>query len=594
MPPKRQRSGTTTHATNGAPRSMAAKKRKNLERSDDDDDSDFETPFLTVVAQTKPQKKPSSKSRSKNHVPTLPSDSSSLSLENEKQGRRGGSTAEANGQEKETRKGTVEMKRAKRSMVTEEDRGFVFTRKLPSTPAPATASVPATTTTSKARNGGSTQEPELARPTTPLPPSPERTPSREAYTHGPSTKTKLPKSQDHRSKPVASSITTKTATVASTSRFRHQPQYTPERATDVITAIPMRETPMIKKNKDLRSGSRRSSFAMRGKRASTIGNGFSALPHPSVDPKSFYRHISADEPPPVRMKQLMAWCARKTIDNNGEKRNETGQARSATALKIARLVEEEALAMLMSGKFSVSWYSRPADIGSSKKDKPKKPHAQNVSNLKRLQEYEAQMAKLKQEDDQWTKVITSYNNFHAALLDEGPALPPGNEPIMVPETFTEDIELDLLTADERSLWDKHIKHNPTIASKTGSSSEVLGVGDKALVDKKWMTEVMSSLEMEVDQLRDTLYVASRFDKVTRQYTDQVLEQIAIALDERQRPRIEPPPTLSSSSTSSSTTSSFSSTTAPSSSLKPPSHSVLSPDVVDDPREILRALSRLSL
>ena len=318
---------------------------------------------------------------------------------------------------------------------------------------------------------------------------------------------------------------------------------------------------MIKKNKDLRSGSRRSSFAMRGKRASSIGNGFSgkddtpylffiifvraklrvlskeqrntssrtltgfdfifmgnlALPHPSVDSKSFYRHISADEPPPIRMKQLMAWCARKTIDRNGEKRNEMGQARSATALKIAKLVEEEALAMLVGGKFSVSWYSRPADMGSSKDDKPKKPHAQNVSNLKRLQEYEAQIAKLKQEDDQWTKVITSYNNFHAALLDNGPALPPGNEPIMVPETFTEDIELDLLTADERSLWDKHIKHTPTIASKAGSSSEVSG-GDKALVHKKWMAEVMSSLETEVTT---TLFIvfSCRFSRSCKMCAD---------------------------------------------------------------------------
>jgi hypothetical protein len=89
---------------------MVAKKRKNAERSDDDDGSDFE-------ALAKPQRKPSSKSRSKNHVPTLPSDSSSLSLENEKQGRRGGSTAAvANGQEKENRKGTVEMVRKKKSI----------------------------------------------------------------------------------------------------------------------------------------------------------------------------------------------------------------------------------------------------------------------------------------------------------------------------------------------------------------------------------------------------------------------------------------------------------------------------------------------
>ncbi|KAG0333449.1 hypothetical protein BG000_009150 [Podila horticola] len=603
MPPKRQRSGTTTHVTNGAPRSMAAKKRKNTERSDDDNDSDFETrPF-----QSKPQKKQtqSSKSRSKSqHSVPLPSDSSTLSLENEKQGRRGGVTTEANGQEKENRKGAVEMKRVKR-LVTEEDRGFVFTRKLPSTPALTAASTTTTTIakTSKAKNGGSAQEPE-ARSVTPLPPSPERTPSREAYTHGPSTKTKPSRSQDHRSKPAVASKAAAVST--SESRPRHQPQYTPERTTDLITAIPMRETPMIKKNKDLRSGSRRSSFAMRGKRASSIGNGFSALPHPSVDSKSFYRHISADVAPPVRMKQLMAWCSRKTIDNNGETKTETGHKRSATALKIAKLVEEEALAMLVGGKFSVSWYSRPADMKGSKtsSNKPKKPHAQNVSNLKRLQEYEAQIAKLQQEDDQWTKVITSYNNFHAALLDNGPALPPGNEPIMVPETLTEDIELDLLTADERSLWDKHIKnnHQPStpIAAKAGSSaSRVSRERDspKSLDDKKWMAEIMSSLETEVDQLRDTLYVASRFDKVTRQYTDQVLEQIAIALDERQRPRLmespQPPPPVSSTLI---TSSSAESTIAPSASLtpQPPSHSVLSPDVADDPREILRALSRLSL
>ncbi|KAG0348695.1 hypothetical protein BG005_011355 [Podila minutissima] len=510
MPPKRQRSGTTTHVANGAPRSMAAKKRKNTERSDDDD-SDFET--RPNVAQSKSQKKQSqsSKSRSKSqHSVPLPSDSPTLSLENEKQSRRGGAitATEANGQEKENRKGTVEMKRAKR-LVTEEDRGFVFTRRLPSTPAPTAVSTTMTARTSKARNGGSAQEPE-ARSVTPLPPSPERTPSREAYTHGPPTKTKPSKSQDHRSKPVVASKAAVSAASTSTSRPRHPPQYTPERTTDLITAIPMRETPMINKNKDLRSGSRRSSFAMRGKRASSIGNGFSALPHPSVDSKSFYRHISADEPPPVRMKQLMAWCARKTIDSNGETKTDTGHTRSATALKIAKLVEEEALARLVGGKFSVSWYSRPADMkGSKTPSKPKKPHAQNVSNLKRLQEYEAQIAKLKQEDDQWTEVITSYNNFHAALLDNGPALPPGNEPIMVPESLTEDIELDLLTADERSLWDKHIlkhSHQPSTqpAAKVGSSSsssaskKLSREGDRSnsLDGKKWITEIMSSLETE--------------------------------------------------------------------------------------------------
>lgn len=103
---------------------MAAKKRKNTERSDDDD-SDFET--RPNVAQSKSQKKQSqsSKSRSKSqHSVPLPSDSPTLSLENEKQSRRGGAitATEANGQEKENRKGTVEMVRGKKSFLEVEDR----------------------------------------------------------------------------------------------------------------------------------------------------------------------------------------------------------------------------------------------------------------------------------------------------------------------------------------------------------------------------------------------------------------------------------------------------------------------------------------
>ncbi|KAI8602416.1 kinetochore-associated protein Dsn1/Mis13, partial [Dissophora ornata] len=167
---------------------------------------------------------------------------------------------------------------------------------------------------------------------------------------------------------------------------------------DSIVAIPMRETPMIKRNRDIRNASRRSSFNLRGKRASSIGNGFAALPHPSIDPKSFFRHIAAEEPPPVRMKQLMAWCARKTIDSQ--------RSNSQSALKIAKLIEEETLAMLIAGKFSVSWYSRPLDMEPIRVV-PKKPHQQNVENTRKLRECEAQIAKLRKEDEEWTTVISS-------------------------------------------------------------------------------------------------------------------------------------------------------------------------------------------
>ncbi|KAI8358259.1 Mis12-Mtw1 protein family-domain-containing protein [Mortierella sp. GBAus27b] len=389
-------------------------------------------------------------------------------------------------------------------------------------------------------------------------------------------------------------------------RHQQQQQHTPTGNQESFVTIPMRETPTIQRNKDLRSVSRRSSFNMRGKRASSIGNGFAALPHPSVDPKSFFRHIAADGPPPVRMKQLMSWCARKCIDSQ--------KSSSKDALAIAKKIEEEALDMLIGGKFSVSWYSRPPDTEAASK----KPHHQNVENQIKLKECETMVAKLKREDEEWTRIISSFNTFHATLLDSGAILPSADEGIVVSETFADNIEVELLSADERSLLEKHCKHKDAAETDSGSTSKTPrdasdSTNRSAKDDNKWMKDMINSLEKEVDDLHDTLYAASRFDKIARQYTDQVLEQVAFALDERQRPSLQDNPLmlLPSSSSSSAPPSSLTSSSSGSaskgkgSSLKPASPTTstsasigsipsIGSDSADDPRQILRALSRLSL
>ncbi|KAG0325239.1 hypothetical protein BG004_003269, partial [Podila humilis] len=587
MPPKRQRSGTTI--TNGAPRSSAAKKRKNAMRSDDDD-SDFETrPFQSALAHSKPSHRSKDWERNQQE-----------SMNNYSHGRNGTGTV-TNGHEKENRKTSAQ------SMIT-------------STTATSSSSVSTNPTISRtkttapiAKNGVSVTEQQQGRSTTPLPPSPERTPSRDR------TYTQRPVSTARATKPTTTRPNQQNRNVESSSTPRKavpRPdlQYTPDRTTDMITAIPMRETPTINKNKVMRSGSRRSSFAMRGKRASSIGNGASALPHPSVESKNFYRHISADDPPPIRMKVLMSWCARRAIDSKGQTINkETGEARSAAGLKIASLIQEEVLSDLLAGKFSLSWYSRPLDDENTLVKKPKKPHVQNVKNRKKLEEYEAQMVKLRKEDEAWSKVITSYNNYHASLLDSGPQYPPGNAPIIVPASFADDIDLNLLTADERSLWEKYImptekQQQPsasTLSSSSSSSSSLStslsskskgGATDslQSTPDKKAISDIMKSIETEVDDLRNTLYAASRFDKVARQYTDQVLEQVAMALDERQRPRLPEPVLQQQQQPPSTATVSSSSQQQPNALIpqNPPMRTVLSPDIMDDPHDILRALSRL--
>ncbi|KAF9116597.1 hypothetical protein BGX27_001006 [Mortierella sp. AM989] len=579
MPPRHAAKANIISKTNTT--AARSKKRKNAERSEDEQDSDFDYTQKQRLPQQ--QKQRSSKSNSsvarpnRQHqqqaVPSLSSsDSPSPTAPNR-------TFAE---EQESWRTELSELKRAKRS--TEEDRGFVFTRKKITN----TAIVSSTTITTTPKSGRTNhlfddaENPLFSTPNPPL--TPEGTPSKNRTYDRQAYATNVPAVRQHQ-------------------HHRQQRQIipqTPERNHESIVAIPMRETPMIKRNKDMRNdASRRSSFTMRGKRASSIGNGFHALPHASVDPKSFFRHIAAEDPPPIRMKQLMTWCARKSIDSQ--------RADSQSALKIAKQIEEEALAMLISGKFSVSWYSRPLDTEPIR-TVPKKPHQQNVDNLRKLKECEAQIAKLQKEDEEWTRIISSFNTFHASLLDSGPDLPPGDEAIIVPEASIGEIDIELLTADERSLWEKHCKQKDS-TSTPGSSSRISRGSDdsakkSAKENNKWMVEMMGSFEKEVDNLRDTLYAASRFDKIAKQYTDQVLEQIATALDERQRPTeglsIFVTPTSSASigkgaqsltSKSSSTSKPVSSSSVSTTSLMAP---IADPDNADDARQILRALSRLSL
>lgn len=125
--------------------------------------------------------------------------------------------------------------------------------------------------------------------------------------------------------------------------------------------LPMADTPVIQRNKDMRTaaksekGNRRSSLGRRGRRASSLidsgtsngehscldldldldldtgyTNALSALPHKEVSTADFYKHIASDLPEPRRMRQLLIWCATRAM---GEKpsgsRSEDQSARLA-------------------------------------------------------------------------------------------------------------------------------------------------------------------------------------------------------------------------------------------------------------------------
>ncbi|WBW71141.1 MIS12/MIND complex Mis13/Dsn1 [Schizosaccharomyces osmophilus] len=186
-----------------------------------------------------------------------------------------------------------------------------------------------------------------------------------------------------------------------TTEVKHAKANTSQReespTSEKMIPLPVSDTPIIKKTQKLRkSKGRRSSLGQRGKRASSIGTGFEALPHADVPTNEYYRHISKDLSEPLRMKQLLLWASYKHLNEQREKYKETKESSEAA---IARSIIQEVLNELLSNQFSISWYQRsPNEII------PNKPHPQNLKNIQLLDELTAQLAKLQDEEATWRAV----------------------------------------------------------------------------------------------------------------------------------------------------------------------------------------------
>ncbi|KAK0728577.1 Mis12-Mtw1 protein family-domain-containing protein [Lasiosphaeria miniovina] len=165
-------------------------------------------------------------------------------------------------------------------------------------------------------------------------------------------------------------------------------------------ALPFSDTPIINRNKELRkkggaSGGRRSSLGMRGRRASSlIDNGHSALPHREVDPAEFYKHIEADGPSePRRMKQLLIWCGERALSEKPPH-----GSHGSSAVLGARAIQDQLLKDFGARSEFSDWFSR--------EDAPRppvvlKPNPRNIEHDVRVAEYEAKIARLKEEKKAW-------------------------------------------------------------------------------------------------------------------------------------------------------------------------------------------------
>ncbi|KAI5927424.1 Mis12-Mtw1 protein family-domain-containing protein [Camillea tinctor] len=271
-------------------------------------------------------------------------------------------------------------------------------------------------------------------------------------------------------------------------------------------ALPFSDTPIINRNKEMRrkTGARRSSLGMRGRRASSlIESGNNAIPHREVDAGQFYKHIEADGlSEPRRMKQLLTWCGERSL----AAKPPLGSLNS-NAILGARAIQDQLLKDFASKSEFSDWFTR--------EDVPRppaivKPNPRNIEHDEKILELEERIKRLKAEKRTWQ-----------SLRQPPPEIPPL---FTSTETKPEQISLDasLLDPEEAKMFALLTQ----ASDKTSANSLVQQTQAR-------LQALQLSLEFKVDHLADNVHkVEQRMATASRQ-ADKVLGLSAARLKERE-------------------------------------------------------------
>ncbi|CAH2355881.1 hypothetical protein CLIB1423_37S00276 [[Candida] railenensis] len=163
---------------------------------------------------------------------------------------------------------------------------------------------------------------------------------------------------------------------------------------------------------------RRSSYHNRGKRLSSIGNGFGGVPHDTIPPSDYYKLLDNSLPEPHRMRQLLIWCFKKKLDQEDKEKNVTTSVEDKTSINIAKVIKEEIMTDLVNGDIETSWYNKEnksyrdnaISKNKTKNDKGNKllPNPLNVKTLENIQIYQQKLKELQTEREEWDKSLNNY------------------------------------------------------------------------------------------------------------------------------------------------------------------------------------------
>lgn len=292
--------------------------------------------------------------------------------------------------------------------------------------------------------------------------------------------------------------------------------------------LPIADTPVINKNRELRrDGERRSSIGLRGQRASSsFERGEPSYPHSSVSPSQFYKHIPPDLPEPVKARWLIAWCARRTMDEHTSKSK--ARQRAAPPDEVDKLlgdVVDDFVASVAKGNLDTNIF--PTDVsrlvapelqltsqGASTSAMPVRPHPRNVDNRATLEKEQAIIRRMKAEDRDWSRIAANANAQQAAVVSELSVKARTHAPP------------DMSTAPE---W---------LQRALRVADDVLAGGDKDIGSAGNFGQV----EFEVDMLHQTSHQAHQYALQAQRFLDGIFSSLASDLRARDGETRVPPPT----------------------------------------------------
>ncbi|RSH82300.1 hypothetical protein EHS25_006010 [Saitozyma podzolica] len=285
---------------------------------------------------------------------------------------------------------------------------------------------------------------------------------------------------------------------------------------EAVVPVPEGETPMIRKNRELREAQRRSSLGMRGQRASSsLGRGEISIPHPTVETASFWKHISPTLPEPIRARHLLVYCAKRALDGSvppatdalkGKSRDKAkGGVRTDEGDRLVKEIMEEVMANLGKGLIDTNIFSQPFH-GAVKSAVPLRSHPKNALNRLVEAETEKVFKRSKEEHSQWAARVHRANQRQAEVLDH-----------------------------------LHVKRSknaePVMTSAPGWMADALTVANAVIAQGEGDLSAMgefTDVEYKVDTLHQTVHTGLQFSRQASRFLDGIFSSLTADLRNRER------------------------------------------------------------